>query len=111
MATPTSASLIAAARDSDLRARLIALGAINNYSAGEVELAITRIVAAPVTESGETISSVYEYAVANYEPAPRPGEDPAAVTDTHLLAAIESVLGGGDKADLKGILDEQDKAL
>ena len=87
----TSASLIAAAQDSDLLARAIALAAetgIDNPQAF-IESRRHQLAAAPVSESGDTVASVYEYAAA--QPRYRTGEDPAAVTDDHLRAAIQSL--------------------
>ena len=87
----TSASLIAAAQDSDLLARAIALAAetgIENPQAF-VESRRHQLAAAPVSESGDTVASVYEYAAA--QPRYRTGEDPAAVTDDHLRAAIANL--------------------
>ncbi|EBV8528543.1 hypothetical protein AVE44_26290 [Salmonella enterica subsp. enterica serovar Typhimurium] len=53
--------------------------------------ALDQLAAAPVNDSGGTVGSVYEYAALTYKPAPRPGENPAAVTDEHLRHAIEHV--------------------
>lgn len=86
MATPASAAIIAASRDSDLLARLVALGSTLGLTQAEVEAARTRLASAPVDDSGATIASVYEYAAA--QPRYRAGEDPSAVTDTHILHAL-----------------------
>ena len=91
MATPSSAAIIAASRDSDLLARMVALGATIGLTQADVESARTRLAAAPVDDSGSTIASVFEYAEATYKPTPRPGENPAAVTDAHILHALGSI--------------------
>lgn len=91
MATPSSGAIIAASRDSDLLARLVALGSTLGLTQADVEAARVRLASAPVDESGATIASVYEYAAA--QPRYRPGEDPAAVTDTHLLHALGTIQG------------------
>ena len=93
MAIPTSAAIIAASKDQDLRDRAVALASTMDppLSAADVESLRMRLATAPVDESGNTIASVFEYAEANYEPAPRPGEDPAAVTDNHILYALAQI--------------------
>lgn len=91
MATPTSAAIIAASHDTDLLQRAVALGATIGLTQADVEAARTRLAAAPVDDSGNTIASVYEYAQATYKPAPRPGENPAAVTDAHILHALDTI--------------------
>ena len=87
----TSASLIAASGDSDLLARAIALAAeagIENPQAF-IESRRHQLAAAPVSESGDTVASVYEYAASL--PRYRTGQDPAAVTDDHLRTAISNL--------------------
>lgn len=87
----TSAALIAAAQDGDLLARAVALAAeagIENPQAF-IESRRHQLAAAPVSESGDTVASVYEYA--SMQPRYRAGEDPAAVTDDHLRAAIDAL--------------------
>ena len=91
MTTPTSAAIIAASRDSDLLARMVALGATIGLTQADVEANRTKLAAAPVDDSGSTIASVYEYAEATYKPTPRPGENPAAVTDAHILHALGTI--------------------
>ena len=91
MATPSSAAIIAASRDSDLLARMVALGSTIGLTQADVESARTRLAAAPVDDSGNTVASVYEYARATYTPTPRPGENPAAVTDAHILPALGTI--------------------
>ena len=93
MATPTSASIIAASKDPDLIRRAVALGATLNppLTQADVEFLRVRLAAAPVDDEGNTVASVFEYADANYQPTPRPGENPAAVTDAYLIQALGSV--------------------
>ena len=89
----TSTQIIAASSDGDLQRRLRAVAAsmgIENPQ-GWVESRLYELAAAPVNENGDTVGSVYEYAAATYKPAPRPGENPAAVTDGFLRHAIEHV--------------------
>ena len=89
MATPTSASIIAASNDSDLLARAVALGATIGLTQADVETQRTKLASAPVDSEGNTVASVYEYAAA--QPRYRTGEDPAAVTDAHLLHALGTI--------------------
>lgn len=90
MSTPSSASLIAAARDTDLRDRFIALGATLGVPQGEIELALPRLVGEEL-DGGTTIAAVYEYAALNYVPKLRPGQDPASVTDSQIMAALGTI--------------------
>lgn len=91
MSTPTSASIIAASRDQDLLQRAVALGSTLGLTEADVRARAHELAAAPVGDGTSTIASVYEYAAATYEPTPRPGENPAAVTDTHLLHALNTL--------------------
>ena len=87
----TSAQHIAARNDSDLLARFIAVAEqldIPNAQAW-VEQNRGRLVATDI--EGTTIADVHAYAVATYVPTPRPGENPAAVTDGQLGNAIEAL--------------------
>lgn len=60
--------------------------------AGEEELLEMAEQAVPAEdEEGNTAASVFEYASATYQPTPRPGENPAAVTDAYLAHAPESL--------------------
>ena len=88
----TTAAVTAAARDDDLRTRLIAAAAMQGIGSPQawVEARLHELAAAPVDDAGATVASVYEYAALTYKPAPRPGENPAAVTDTHLAHAIHA---------------------
>ena len=89
MATPTSAAIIAASNDSDLLARAVALGATVGLTQADVEAQRTKLASAPVDGEGNTVASVYEYADA--QPRYRTGEDPAAVTDAHILHALGAI--------------------
>ena len=89
MATPTSAAIIAASRDSDLLARAVALGATVGLTQADVEAQRTKLASAPVDSEGNTVASVYEYADA--QPRYRAGEDPAGVTDAHILHALGTI--------------------
>lgn len=91
MATPSSAAIIAASRDSDLLARMVALGSTIGLTQADVEAQRTKLASAPVDPEGNTVASVYEYARATYTPTPRPGENPAAVTDAHILHALGTI--------------------
>lgn len=95
--TVTSAQIIAASSDGDLQRRLRAIASslgIENPQ-GWVESRLDELAAAPVDDEGNTVGSVYEYALLTYKPAPRPGENPAAVTDDYLRHAIEHVKSKG----------------
>lgn len=91
MPTPSSAAIIAASNDSDLLARAVALGATVGLTQADVEAQRTKLASAPVDSEGNTVASVYEYARATYTPPPRPGENPAAVTDAHILHALGTI--------------------
>ena len=89
MSTPSSAAIIAASNDSDLLARAVALGATLGLTQADVETQRTKLASAPVDSEGNTVASVYEYADA--QPRYRTGEDPAAVTDAHILHALGTI--------------------
>ena len=89
MTTPSSAAIIAASQDSDLIARAVALGATIGLTQADVEAQRTKLASAPVDSEGNTVASVYEYAAA--QPRYRTGEDPAAVTDAHILHALGTI--------------------
>lgn len=88
MSTPTSAAILSAAADPHLIERAVAVADSMGIPSPEHALrSNTRLLAlAPVTATGDTVASVYEYAVAQMPPPP--GKDPAAVTDEHLRHAI-----------------------
>ena len=87
----TLAQHITALNDADLLARFIAaaeVAGIDNPQ-GWAEAHRGELVAAPI--DGTTCADVHAYAVANYRPTPRPGADPAAVTDDQIKAAVQKV--------------------
>lgn len=95
MAT-TSKQIIAAARDEDLRERFIAIAAALGIASPEhwVDLRLRALVAVDLDGPGpadESVAKAYDYKLATYEPAPRPGEDMAAVTDALIFQAIIAV--------------------
>lgn len=88
----TLAQHTAARTDDDLITRFIAAAeqlGISNQASMWVEQNKGRLVAVDI--DGTTVSDVHAYAVATYVPTPRPGENPAAVTDDQIKAAIEAV--------------------
>lgn len=87
----TSAQHIAARNDADLTARLVAVAEQAGVPNASMWVAANagRLVAVEV--EGTTLADVHAYAVATYVPTPRPGENPAAVTDTQLHGAIEAL--------------------
>lgn len=86
-------SIIAASRDEDIRERLAAAATVVGIKEPRwfVDNHVSRLVSVGLSESGDTLASVYEYATANYAPKPRPGEDPTLVTDALLIAAVRAV--------------------
>lgn len=91
MSTPSSAAIIAAARDNDLFERAVALGSTLGLTRADVEAHRMKLASAPVDSESNTVASVYEYASATYNPTPRPGQNPAAVTDAHILHALRTI--------------------
>ena len=96
------ADLIAASTDTDLRARVRAAADARGLPLNWTDLHMGRLVAATIPATypsdgppaGETnIAAVYGYKLAHYAPAPRPGEDPAAVIDPMIWAAIDTING------------------
>lgn len=97
MSTPSSAAIIAARDDEDLKNRARALAATVGMTASEVDAEWASIVVRPVDSSGgASIASVFEYARGQYEkkiaamPAPpaRPGEDMTYVRDAQIVYAL-----------------------
>lgn len=93
MAT-SSAAIIKAAKDNDLRERFIALAAeqgIDNPH-GFIDSKLQQLASAKVGAGEDTIASVYEYADAIYNQElsklTTPGKNPAAVTDEHIRYAL-----------------------
>ena len=90
MASATSADLIRAARDIDLLSRARALAAQQGIDAATVEQKWSHLVSVPVADgTDDTIASVLAYATATY--AGRPGQNPAAVTDAQIAAALATL--------------------
>lgn len=87
----TIAEHITARNDTDLLARLTAAAEREGVDAPAHWAAshVGRLVSVDIGET--TISDVHAYAVATYEPTPRPGENPAAVTDSQIEAAVAAV--------------------
>jgi hypothetical protein len=93
----TTAQHMAARDDEDLTARLVAVAeqaSIPN-PASFVKSNIGRLVSTEI-DTATTLTSVHAYATGQYEIAvaalpPRPGVNPAAVTDTQLAAAVQAV--------------------
>lgn len=96
----STADHIAARNDTDLRDRFVAAAeqlGISNNAQNWVEQNKGRLVAVDI--AGTTVTDVHAYAVATYVPTPRPGENPAAVTDDHIRAAIEAVRAAENTAN------------
>ena len=92
--TPLSA-ISAAAADPDLLARITAAAAsagVTNPQAW-AQMNALNVVSQPITGEGGTVASVHAYAVATYNPPPRPGANPAAVTDAYIRAAVAAARG------------------
>ena len=88
----STTAIVAAAQDSDLIERLAAVAAQVGVEGDPRQWAAAhalRLVSEPVGDS--TVAAVYEYAVATYQPTPRPGADTTKVLDAHLVAAVEGV--------------------
>lgn len=84
----TTAQHNAARNDNDLLARLIAAAEQADVPNAQqwVEANRGALVAADI--DGTTLADVHAFAVAEYEPTPRPGENPAILTDAQLSAAV-----------------------
>ena len=93
---PTIAQVQTALNDEDLRARILIAAGMTGRDPGSVQANLTRLLAAPVTTDGDTLATVHDYAVATYQPIPRPGANPAAVTDTMILAALDEIMPMGE---------------
>lgn len=83
----------AAAADTDLLDRVISAAAAEGVDnpEGWARVNIRRVVAQRVTETGDTPASVYAYTAQTYAPAPRPGQNPAGVTDAYIRDAVMQV--------------------
>lgn len=89
----TLAEHITARNDADLLARFIAAAEVTGIDnpQGWAEQHRGELVAAKIDGDGKTVSDVHAYAVATYQPTPRPGANPAAVTDPQIMAAVQKV--------------------
>ena len=92
--TPLSA-ISAAAADPDLLDRITAAAAAAGVTNPQAwaQMNALRVASEPITSDGDTVASVYAYAVATYDPPPTPGANPAAVTDTYIRAAVAAARG------------------
>ena len=88
----TLAEHIAARNDADLLARFVAAAEVTGIDnpQGWAEQHRGELVSAKVDDD-HTVSDVHAYAVATYQPTPRPGANPAAVTDEQIKAAVQKV--------------------
>ena len=85
------ASLLAAAGDQDLQARFDAAAQAVGLGPGWAAQQMGRLVA--VETAAGNPADAHAYAVLGYSPSPRPGQNPAAVTDEMIYAAIAAVNG------------------
>lgn len=85
---------IAATRDADLRTRVIAAAERAGIDAPShwTDANLGKIVDANIGDT--TLADVHAYAVASYQPTPRPGEDDTKITDAQVEAAVANVNGG-----------------
>ena len=95
--TDTTAQHIAARDDEDLLARLIATAEQAHIPQADsfVQQNLGKLISTEI-DGGSTLTSVHAYAKATYDAAvealpPRPGINPAAVTDAQLTQAVEAV--------------------
>lgn len=90
----TLAQHTAARNDNDLLTRLIAAAEQAGIPNAQ-QWAEQHRGALVSTQIGDTtIADVHAYAVATYNPTPRPGENPAAVTDAQIAQAVQAVNTG-----------------
>lgn len=91
----TIAEHIAARNDLDLLERFVAAAERAGIPDPQAwaEANRGRLVAADLGET--TVADVHAYAVANYTPTPRPGQNPASVTDGQLEQAVAAVFTEG----------------
>ena len=90
----TLAPPTAARNDDDLLTRLIAAAEQAGIPNAQ-QWAEQHRGALVSTQIGDTtIADVHAYAVATYNPTPRPGENPAAVTDAQIAQAVQAVNTG-----------------
>jgi len=91
----TLAEHITARNDADLLARFVAAAEMEGIDnpQGWAEQHRGELVAAKVDDD-HSVSDVHAYAVSTYQPTPRPGANPAAVTDDQIKAAVQKVHEG-----------------
>ena len=89
----TIADIQAARDDQDLRARIATAAEALGLGSQWAHSQMGRLVAVQIEAAGDatTLADVYAYAAATYKPMPRPGENPAAVLDAMIYAAINEV--------------------
>ena len=87
------ADMIAASTDTDLRARVRAAADARGLPLNWTDLHMGRLVATAIQSGGDqtTIADEYGHALAAYKPTPRPGENPAAVLDSMIFDAIDTI--------------------
>lgn len=93
----TTAQHIAARADADLRARFVAVAEQSHIPEPEafVRANLGRLISTRI-EGDTTITAVHAYASVVYDEAvaalpPKPGLNPAAVTDAQLAQAVQAV--------------------
>ena len=93
MVETTLRNITDAAADADLIARMTSAAAASGIPNPDawVTTNARRVVAEPVTGAGDTVASVYAYAVATYDPPPRPGVNEAGATDQFIRDAVAAV--------------------
>ena len=81
---------IRASKDDDLKERMVAAAERKGIPFPQVwvEQNMGKLVITPIDNT--TVADVHAYAVATYNPVPRPGANPAAVTDDQILAAVQA---------------------
>lgn len=102
--TTSSHAILGVAQDHSLLSRAKALGAGMGLTPMEMDANALRLGSLPVNADGDTVASVYEYAASRRQEAldavpPPPGEDPAAVTDAHLVYALSRLQADLHKDD------------
>lgn len=109
MAFTTSQAIISAAKDADLRERIIAIAAkMRVKNPGYfVDTNLFELASAAVDSSGDnSIATVYDYARIQYAQAlaalTPPGKNLAAVTDEHIEHALGALLAAENPAQQEG---------
>lgn len=109
MAYTTSQAIISAAKDPDLRERIVAIAAkmkVKNPSYF-VDSNLFELASTAVDSSGDnSIATVYEYANLQHAQALAelipPGKNPAAVTDAHIEHALTALRDAENPAQQEG---------